>query len=112
MTSSAKIDRVEPDPAGSQTLSDFACAAYSELRRIAGHYFKREAKGHTHNRPGQRPGKKQRIFSEGQRPVSYLISKSYIDTQEEHHLTKTFQEEYRELLGKYHIEFDERYLGD
>ena len=72
----------------------------------------REAKGHTHNRPGQRPGKKQRIFSEGQRPVSYLISKSYIDTQEEHHLTKTFQEEYRELLGKYHIEFDERYLGD
>ena len=47
MTSSAKIDRVEPYPAGPQTLSDFACAAYSELRRIAGHYFKREAKGHT-----------------------------------------------------------------
>jgi hypothetical protein len=37
---------------------------------------------------------------------------SHIDTQEEHHRTKTFQEEYRELLRKYHIEFDERYVWD
>ena len=67
----------------------------------------REAKGLTHTSPGQRPGKKQRIWIEGQRPVSY-----YIDTQEELHRTKTFQEEYRELLRKYHIEFDERYVWD
>src|SRR5712671_4584514 len=35
-------------PAGKpQTLADFACDAYSELRRIAAYYFKREPKGHT-----------------------------------------------------------------
>jgi len=36
----------------------------------------------------------------------------YIDKQESHHRTKTFQEEYRELLRKYRIEFDERYVWD
>jgi len=36
----------------------------------------------------------------------------YIEGQEEHHRTKTFKEEYREFLGKYGIDFDERYLWD
>jgi putative transposase len=36
----------------------------------------------------------------------------YIDAQPEHHRTRTFQEEYRELLRKYHIEFDEQYVWD
>jgi putative transposase len=36
----------------------------------------------------------------------------YIDGQKEHHRTHTFQEEYRELLGKHGIEFDERYVWD
>ena len=36
----------------------------------------------------------------------------YIDNQEKHHRTRTFQEEYRELLRKYHVEFDERYVWD
>src|SRR5437867_3718151 len=41
-------ERLHCPPAGEpQTLSDFACAAYGELRRIAAHYFKREPKGHT-----------------------------------------------------------------
>jgi putative transposase len=35
-----------------------------------------------------------------------------IDHQEEHHRTQTFQEEYRNLLRKYQIEFDERYVWD
>ncbi|MCX6233930.1 MAG: IS200/IS605 family transposase [Bacteroidetes bacterium] len=34
----------------------------------------------------------------------------YIHEQERHHLKKTFLEEYRELLKKFNIEFDERYL--
>jgi len=34
---------------------------------------RREAKGLTHTSPGQRPGNKQRILIEGQRPVSYRI---------------------------------------
>jgi putative transposase len=36
--------------------------------------------------------------------------RKYIEEQKEHHLKKTFQEEYRELLREYGIEFDERYL--
>jgi hypothetical protein len=35
-----------------------------------------------------------------------------IDAQEEHHRRLTFQEEYRNLLRKYHLEFDERYVWD
>ena len=34
----------------------------------------------------------------------------YVRNQEEHHRTRTFQEEYRALLAKYGIEFDERYV--
>ena len=36
----------------------------------------------------------------------------YIDHQEQHHHKETFQEEYRRLLSKYHVEFDERYVWD
>jgi REP element-mobilizing transposase RayT len=38
--------------------------------------------------------------------------KRYIANQEEHHKTETFQDEYRRLLRKYGIEFDERYVWD
>jgi REP-associated tyrosine transposase len=36
----------------------------------------------------------------------------YVETQQEHHRTRTFQEEYRELLAKHGIAFDERYVWD
>ena len=36
----------------------------------------------------------------------------YVETQEEHHRTRTFQEEYRDFLRKHEIEFDERYVWD
>lgn len=36
----------------------------------------------------------------------------YVETQEEHHRTRSFQDEYREFLGKHAIHFDERYVGD
>ena len=36
----------------------------------------------------------------------------YIENQEQHHHTQTFQEEYRNLLRKYHVDFDERYVWD
>jgi REP element-mobilizing transposase RayT len=36
----------------------------------------------------------------------------YVDKQQEHHRTRTFQEEYRELLHKHGVEFDERYIWD
>jgi REP element-mobilizing transposase RayT len=36
--------------------------------------------------------------------------RQYIRNQEEHHRTKTFEEEYRAFLTKHHVEFDDRYL--
>jgi REP element-mobilizing transposase RayT len=36
----------------------------------------------------------------------------YVHAQQEHHRTRTFQEEYRDLLRKHGIDFDERYVWD
>jgi hypothetical protein len=36
----------------------------------------------------------------------------YIATQQEHHRTRTFQEEYRVLLRRHGVDFDERYVWD
>ncbi len=36
----------------------------------------------------------------------------YIDNQEEHHRTRSFQDEYRDFLNKYGITLDERYVWD
>jgi putative transposase len=36
----------------------------------------------------------------------------YVETQDEHHRTRTFQEEYREFLHRHGVEFDERYVWD
>jgi REP element-mobilizing transposase RayT len=36
----------------------------------------------------------------------------YVESQAEHHRTRSFQEEYRNLLRKYGVEFDERYVWD
>lgn len=49
-------------------------------------------------------------FSVGPSDLNALLH--YIDTQEEHHKTRTFQYEYRAFLNKYGIEFDERYVWD
>ena len=38
--------------------------------------------------------------------------REYIANQEEHHRSETFQEEFRRLLTKYSIEWDERYVWD
>jgi REP-associated tyrosine transposase len=49
-------------------------------------------------------------FSIGQSGVEEV--KTYIARQAEHHRTKTFKEEFRALLKRYQIEFDERYVWD
>src|SRR5438093_8075432 len=36
----------------------------------------------------------------------------YVDEQQEHHRTRTFQEEYLELLRRDGVDFDERYVWD
>jgi putative transposase len=38
--------------------------------------------------------------------------KAYIRDQEQHHRRETFQDEFRRLMRKYGIEFDERYVWD
>ena len=49
-------------------------------------------------------------FSVG--PSDLEALRTYIDTQEKHHRTRTFQEEYRTFLKRYGVEFDERYVWD
>jgi REP element-mobilizing transposase RayT len=49
-------------------------------------------------------------FSIGQSDVEQV--KRYISNQKQHHLRVTFQDEYREFLKRYAIEFDERYVWD
>ena len=36
----------------------------------------------------------------------------YVEEQPLHHRTRTFQQEYRELLSKHGVQFDERYVWD
>ena len=49
-------------------------------------------------------------FSVGPSDLKALLD--YIDNQEEHHRTRSFQDEYRAFLKKYGIECDERYVWD
>jgi putative transposase len=49
-------------------------------------------------------------FSVSQSHVSLVIR--YIENQEEHHRTITFEEEFRSFLKRYRVAFDERYVWD
>ncbi len=45
-------------------------------------------------------------------PSQLEVVLQYVQRQEEHHRTHTFQDEYRELLRRHNIEFDEQYVWD
>jgi len=47
-------------------------------------------------------------FSYAQSQLDTVIA--YIDNQEQHHRKKTFKDEYLDLLRKFNIEYDEKYL--
>ena len=49
-------------------------------------------------------------FSIGQSQLGAV--KRYIDAQEEHHKRRSFKDEFLQLLRKYSVEFDERYIWD
>ena len=49
-------------------------------------------------------------FSVNPSEIDNLIT--YITNQHEQHRRKTFQDEYRDFLIKYHVEYDERYVWD
>jgi putative transposase len=49
-------------------------------------------------------------FSVGPSDLDSL--RAYIDNQEAHHKTRTFQDEYRMFLRKYGVAYDEAYVWD
>jgi REP element-mobilizing transposase RayT len=49
-------------------------------------------------------------FSIGESMVARL--RQYIARQKDHHRRRTFQEEFREFLARYNVEYDERYVWD
>lgn len=60
-----------------------------------------------------------RVFAWQDGYGAFSVSKSqetevrqYIRTQRQHHRRRTFQEEYRALLDRHEIEYDERHLWD
>ena len=50
------------------------------------------------------------VFSIGFSQISDV--RSYIANQEQHHKKYSFQDEFRQLLKRYEIEYDERYVWD
>jgi len=50
------------------------------------------------------------IFSIGYSQIE--AARTYIAGQEEHHRKVSFQDEFREFLRRYEVEFDERYVWD
>ena len=49
-------------------------------------------------------------FSVGQSQLATVAN--YIERQKEHHAERSFEDEYRALLKKYEIEYDEKYVWD
>jgi putative transposase len=45
-------------------------------------------------------------------PSQLGVLLEYVQRQEEHHRTHSFEQEYRELLHKHGIEFDEQHVWD
>ena len=45
-------------------------------------------------------------------PTEVHTVTTYIENQHQHHDKKTFQDEYRAFLKKYHVEYDEKYVWD
>jgi len=50
------------------------------------------------------------VFSVSQSQLHAVVR--YIDAQQEHHRTRSFQEEYRDILRKHGVDFDEQYVWD
>lgn len=49
-------------------------------------------------------------FSYGHSQIDTVVK--YIQNQESHHAKKTFKEEYLEILKKFNVEYDDKYLFD
>ena len=49
-------------------------------------------------------------FSYSRSQISHVVN--YILTQEDHHRKKTFREEYIDILKKFEVDYDEKFLFD
>lgn len=49
-------------------------------------------------------------FSYGHSQIDTVVK--YIQNQDSHHAKKTFKEEYLEILKKFNVEYDDKYLFD
>jgi REP element-mobilizing transposase RayT len=45
-------------------------------------------------------------------PINLIEVEAYVRDQEEHHRTRSYQDEFRAYLVRYEIDFDERYVWD
>jgi putative transposase len=45
-------------------------------------------------------------------PSEIDVVSEYVKNQQEHHKVRSFQDEFRAFLKKYHVEYDERYVWD
>ena len=92
------------------TLADWA----KEIKRISTAWIKEHASAAT--MPTPHPLKDfswqagYGVFSVSQSNTEAVHE--YINRQEDHHRTITFQDEYRRLLQKHNIEWDEKYVWD
>jgi putative transposase len=77
-----------------------------ELKRSSSKWMK--TKGDSYNNFYWQDG--YGAFSVGYTQLEQVTN--YINNQEEHHKIVTFQDEYRQFLKKYQIEYDERYVWD
>jgi hypothetical protein len=50
------------------------------------------------------------MFSVG--PANLNEAEAYVRNQEEHHRSRTYQDEFRGFLNRYEVEYDEQYVWD
>ncbi len=84
-----------------RSIADFV----KELKRVSSNWLQDEKgveKFHWQSGYG--------VFSVSESQVPKV--RAYIENQEEHHRAMSFQEEFRELLQRHGIEFDEQYVWD
>lgn len=87
-----------------QTIADVV----KKLKRSSAVWYKSQSR--TKDFQGFQWQRGYGAFTLGRSQLDTLIA--YIDKQEEHHKHKTFQEEYREMLEKYQVKYDEQYVWD
>jgi len=100
---------------GAQDHVHFLCALSRTLEPAA--MVKEAKRGSSLWIKTKGPGQKDFAWQNGYGAFSIGFSqieavRRYIAGQEEHHRKISFQDEYRQLLRRYEMEFDERYVWD